>query len=87
MESRSCPRCGGWVMRQPVSVGLIETSCVMCGWVSYRDAPAHDQVRYLLGSRQTAKNESAKGSHPLVRRRGLATHDASLARSASTLRR
>jgi len=32
----SCPRCGGWTMHQS-ALGLIESSCVICGWVIYRE--------------------------------------------------
>ena len=37
MLPKSCPRCGGWTMHQSSGLGLIESSCVMCGWVIYRD--------------------------------------------------
>jgi len=36
MLPRSCPRCGGWTMHQS-ALGLIESSCVICGWVIYRE--------------------------------------------------
>ena len=36
MLPKSCPRCGGWTMHQSSDLGLIESSCVMCGWVIYR---------------------------------------------------
>ena len=37
MLPKSCPRCGGWTMHQSSGLGLIESSCVICGWVIYRE--------------------------------------------------
>lgn len=47
MLPKSCPRCGGWVMHQTVGADLIEFSCVMCGWVTYRDIRAWDRIANL----------------------------------------
>lgn len=64
MLPKSCPRCGGWVMHEATGQGLIESSCVTCGWVCYCDAPARQRILSLLRSPRTAKKEVAKDSEP-----------------------
>ena len=64
MLPKSCPRCGGWVMREATGQDLIESSCVTCGWVCYCDTPARQRILSLLRGPRTAKQEGAKDSEP-----------------------
>jgi uncharacterized Zn finger protein (UPF0148 family) len=64
MLPKSCPRCGGWLMREASGQSLIELSCVICGWVCYRDAPARQRILSSLRSPRTAEQEPAEDSEP-----------------------
>jgi uncharacterized Zn finger protein (UPF0148 family) len=64
MLAKSCPRCAGWIMHQTTGVGLIESSCVMCGWVIYGDDPARRRILSAADSSQIAKKQVAKDSEP-----------------------
>ena len=62
MAPKFCPRCGGWIMHQPTGVGLIESSCIVCGWVSYRDTGAWQRILSSNHSSEIAKKRVAKDS-------------------------
>jgi len=64
MLAKSCPRCGGWTMHQTTAGRLIESSCVICGWVSYQDNPAWQRILSLPRRSQRAEKEVAKDSEP-----------------------
>lgn len=64
MLAKSCPRCGGWIMYETTGAGLIESSCAICGWVSYCDAPARQRILSLLHSPRIAKKAVTKDSEP-----------------------
>lgn len=64
MLAKSCPRCGGWTMHQTTGVGLIESSCIVCGWVSYRDTRTWQRILSSPDSLQIAKKQVAKDSEP-----------------------
>jgi hypothetical protein len=55
MLPKSCPRCGGWVMHQTVNVDLIESTCVMCGWVTYRDTQPWERIADLRDGHHTTE--------------------------------
>ena len=62
MLPKSCPRCGGWIMHETTGTGLIESSCVVCGWVSYRDTPAWQRILSRAHSPRRTGKQVAKDS-------------------------
>jgi len=64
MLPRSCPRCGGWTMHQS-ALGLIESSCVICGWVVYRETLRRSlMVSSPRGPHATEKEIADDGNTP-----------------------
>jgi hypothetical protein len=64
MLPKSCPRCGGWTMHQS-GLGLIESSCVICGWVVYRETlPWQRMVSSPRGPHATEKEIADDPEHP-----------------------
>jgi len=65
MLPKSCPRCGGWTMHQSSGLGFIESSCVNCGWVIYRDTLPWQRMISRPRDLDAAEKEIADDSeHP-----------------------